>query len=56
LGEIVDLDNLDNQDSRTPAILRWMFGFLHPVEPFGDYFDLLERSVASSAPVCTACI
>jgi hypothetical protein len=42
-------------EDRRPPFVRWMQGLARPVEPFGDYFIHLERSVASSAPVCSSC-
>jgi hypothetical protein len=42
-------------ESPRPTIVRWMMGLVRPVEPYGDYFVRLERSVASSAPLCTTC-
>ena len=46
-----------SSEDRRPPFVRWMQGLARPVEPFGDYFIYLERSVASSAPVraCTSC-
>jgi hypothetical protein len=35
--------------------VEWISQVLHPIEPYGDYFDRLESSIASSAPVCVTC-
>lgn len=52
-----DTINVSETRAERYTLVRWVSGLVHPVEPFGDYFDRLAGSVAASAPVpCTTCI
>ena len=46
---------MQSSDRNTP-IAAWLHELLHaPVQPYGDYFDRLRDSIASSAPVAGEC-
>jgi hypothetical protein len=41
---------------RPHPILGWVRNLLRrPVEPYGDYYELLRAQVESSAPLCGSC-